>query len=452
MGIGNASIVALYKPIADNDYETLGGILTSSKKMYLRSGSVYVLIVLIIALAYPALIKGQADYYYTFLMVLCIGSVNAIDYFILGKYKVFLIAEQKYYILNIFRIIATILLIVGSVVLLYGGASLLLVKAVAVFTHLLEALLVYLYIKRKYGYLNYNSKTEYKIEQRWNAMVHQLCATVVYNTDLVVLTIFLPGRELSEISVYTVYAMVLSMVSNLTGTLTTGINAGFGDMFARKENETVINIFNVYEYIFFVALFCLYSCCGVLITSFVNCYTLNVTDVNYIRYGVGLLFTLNGLTAQIKEVSGVIINGAGRYKETQRYAVEEAVVNIVVSLILVRFYGIIGVLIGTLVSHIIMDFRFIVYAGKNLVYGTLKLTVRRLFRNFIISFVAIAVGVSIVPLATGWIMWIKQAICVAFLGIVLFVGVNILCENKSVIEILKQKKSKNELGVEKLHD
>ena len=146
MGIGDATIIALYKPIAENNIKELGSILTASKKMYLKSGYIYIAIILILALVYPLLLIQQFEYTFTFWLFLGIGSINAVDYFILGKYKVFLIADQKYYILNIARIFATIVLTVGSILLLYNNASILLVKVFAVLTHLGEALFIYFYI------------------------------------------------------------------------------------------------------------------------------------------------------------------------------------------------------------------------------------------------------------------------------------------------------------------
>lgn len=44
---------------------------------------------------------------------------------------------------------------------------------------------------------------------------------------------------------------------------------------------------------------------------------------------------------------------AGHYKETQYGAIAEAVVNIIVSVILVGTYGIVGVAIGTLLAMVV---------------------------------------------------------------------------------------------------
>lgn len=437
MGIGNASVVALYKPIATQDYSNISSIVTSAKKMYSISGCIYIAIILCIAGCYPLLFKEQFGFGFVFKLVLCIGVVNAIDYFIIGKYKVLLIADQKYYIINITKSVATILLTLGSVIFVFIDKDVIWIKGLAIVTHFGEAVLIYLYIKIKYPLISFKMNVTSKIPQRWNALVHQLCATIVYNTDIVVLTLCLPQNSLYEISVYSVYSMVFSVVSNMTGTLTTGINASFGDMFAKGEKEYIRKAFDVYEFFFFIALFILYSCFLVLIIPFVSCYTKGMNDVNYVRLQVGILFGINGLTAQLKEVSGVIINAAGKYKETQRYAVEEALINIGISLILVRSMGITGVLIGTLISHIWMDIRFMVYMCNNLIQNTGIETVRRVCRNFLLGLLLVSIEMNCIFVPSKWSLWIIEAIVIAVINSILILLVNFSIEREKFMCLRK---------------
>lgn len=442
MGIGDATIIALYKPIAENNIKELGSILTTSKKLYSKSGYIYIAIILILAMVYPLLLIQQFEYTFTFLLFLGIGSINAIDYFILGKYKVFLIADQKYYVLNVARIFATIVLTVGSILLLYNNASILLVKVFAVLTHLGEALFIYFYIKIKYSCLNYHSNCVSKIEQRWNALVCQICATIVYNTDLVILTLFLPGRSLSEISVYTVYSMVFSLLTNLSASLITGINASFGNLYAKGENNKLFRFFVLYELIYFIMIFTACSCFAVLIVPFVSCYTKGIQDADYIRYGVGLLFAANGLSAQVKDVSGMINMATGKLKAVRQYAVEEAAVNIIISLLLVRKFGIIGVLFGTLISHILMSAHTISYAAKQLVHNTRQLTLRRILRNLLVVIVMVLIELYFINISLQWSVWLLQTIVVVITNGFIIVGVNYLCEPamvKDIVAILKRK-------------
>lgn len=450
MGIEDAAAVELYKPITERNRGNICAVLTETNKMYTRSGKIYFLAMVMLAFIYPLFLRGQIPYRFAFIMVLCIGCVNVVDFFVLGKYRAFLLAEQKVYILNAARILTTVLLIVGSVLFLKNNISIFLVKLLIVITHMLEALLVKLYIRIRYSWLSCKSDIPYRIKQRWNALVHQVCGFIVYNTDLVILTIFLTGNSLVEVSVYAVYALVFSMLTNFVNVMTTGMPAFFGSFIAGGEQEKMKHYFGMYELIFLMFSCFMCVCFGVLIIPFVSCYIQGVSDADYIKYEVGILFALCGASAQIKDAASVVIRAAGKYKETQRYAIEEAIVNIVISLLLVRTAGIVGVLIGTLISHVLMSYRIMCYMARNILTETGKCTLRRVLRYIIILGTFIAVELPVIRLSTGWSDWILQAIVVALGNAVLIVGINYCFEASLMKEAVKMARQML-LGREKVH-
>ena len=104
MGIGNAAIVALYKPIVYKDISLINKILGTVKKKYLCSGLIYTGIVCGIALVYPFIVNTELEFSFIFSMVFVVAISGIVDFFWIGKYKVFFIASQRYYILNISKI------------------------------------------------------------------------------------------------------------------------------------------------------------------------------------------------------------------------------------------------------------------------------------------------------------------------------------------------------------
>lgn len=381
MGVGNAAVIALYKPLAEQDRRRMSAVVSQARKKYDVSGLLYTAAIAALAFIYPFTVQNQLDYWFVFSMTLIIAASGMIDYFIIGKYKVFLYADQKYYILNIARCAAACILTVGSIILLLEGKPLIYVKGLAVLTHLGEAAFIGGYVRRCYPWLNFASGERAVIGQQKNSLVHQLCNMIVYNTDLIVLTLFLPADSLKEVSVYTVYFMPYALSCNLMTTVTNGMNASFGELLAKKETDKAGRQYNVYEYGYYIFLFFLYSCFIVLVVPFVACYTKGVDDVNYFRAGAGILFGLNGISALVKETSGVIINAAGHLKQTQKFVIMEALVNIIVSLFLIRRWGIEGVLTGTLVSHILADIGIIRYANGVVMGGSSHKTYMRMLRN-----------------------------------------------------------------------
>lgn len=443
MGVGNAAIVALYRPLAENDWDSTNAVLSSTKRRYLFSGIVYVSIVIFLGSIYPIIIsENNLNYQFVFFMVIVIAGTNALDYFILGKYKVFLSANQMYYILNIAKGISTLFTTVFSCILLLNAFPIIAVKLVAVGVHLGEILVIRRYVHRLYPNISFSSKKKVHISQQANALIHQLCCTVIYNTDLIVLTIFLPKESLKEVSVYTVYLIVLGMMTNLVKTLTDGMNSTFGDIIIREKQEQLVNYYNLYEFIVTIVVYILYSCFIVLIIPFVACYTHGVTDVNYIRISLAVLFGLAGITAQIKDASGVLIAAAGHYKQTQKYVIFEAVTNIVISIILVRKYGIEGVLIGTIVSHVLADFGYIRYVNKNILHVSNEKILRRIVRNSLFMCVVVPIEFNFTRTIDNWIIWVIFAGIITAINGIAYIAFNMLVEKELYRQVKDEIKGK----------
>jgi hypothetical protein len=424
-GVGSAAMIALYTPLLNHDYKSMSGILSAVSNKYRISGIVYTIIIIGIALIYPLMIRGQVNYIFTFFMTVILAANGMIDYFLIGRYKVLLMADQKYYIINFVKIFATCALTIGSVFLLKCRVSLLIVKGIGSFLHLIEALVIKKYVHVKYPNIIFNEKSELKFKQQKSVMVQQICMVITYNTDLIVLTIMLPANSLQEISVYSVYAMILSFAKNFMSVLYVGISAAFGNIYAHKDLQKLNRKFRQYELIFDIFLFLMYSCVVALILPFVKCYTGNITDVNYVRMDLAILFSLNGIVAQIKDSHSTLIHeGCGKYKETEKYAVYEAVSNITISVILAAKSGVAGVLTGTLISHLFMDYGVIKCTCREILPEMGKITKKRIIRNGTLFVILSLFEIRRTGEICTWAGWITSAI-----GITVFNGAIILCIN-----------------------
>lgn len=432
LGVGTAAIVALYKPIAEKNNTDINIILTSTRKKYNISAIFYSILSFFLAIAYPLTVREQIDYQFVFCMVIVLAGSGFVDFFLIGKYKVFLIAAQRYYILNIYKGIRIIIVLIGTCILLMLSANLIGLKIFAVCIHLGEALCLKAYVKHYFPEVNFYRKGKrLLIQQQRNALLHQVCNVIIYNTDIVVLTLGGGENSLREVSVYTVYAMALLMMTNLMKSLTNGVSATFGDMVAKKEYEKMRSVFDGYEYWYLIILYTLYTCFIVLIVPFVKCYTNGITDVNYARIEVGILFGLNGIFAQLKDATGVLITATGHYKQTQKYVIFEAIMNVTISLMLVKNYGIVGVLIGTLVSHIASDIGWIVYVNQKILQRRVKMSIEKNIRNMLFTAIIVLAEYQFVDDTGNWLRWIESGLLFGSINLLLFIFLNGILDERN---------------------
>lgn len=432
LGVGNAAIVILYKPIAEMDLVSISSIISIVRKKYIFAGIIYTSVICMLAIIYPFFIRTEFDFVFVFSMVIIIGLTSIIDFFIIGKYKVLLYADSKYYIINFPKIVATIFLTIGSSILLLNNRSVFCIKVLAVITHLGEAIFIKFYVRKQYPDINFHVIIPGKvIPQQINTLIHQLTAVITYNTDLVVLTLLGTDEKLKEISVYSVYAMAFAAINNLIGCFATGFDSIFGNMIAQNEEIKLRKLFEIYEYCYLLILYALYTSFAVLVVPFVKCYTQGVSDVNYIRLEVGILFAANGIVAELKNPHGCIVKAYGKYKQTQKYIIAEACANIMISIILVKPYGVTGVLIGTFISHVIADVGLIAYADRFLLKQTSWQSVKHNVINLGIAFFLVITELKIVKKIYDWKLWTIYAFVIFSINIILIGVVNALTDMKS---------------------
>lgn len=429
-GVATASVVALYTPLALGRKDEVNSILSAARKFYNRSGVLFLSLTAVLVFIYPFFISGQLDNSLVRWMIVVLAGSTLVDYFFLGKYRVLLMANQEGYVVALIQSAGTVANMVVSIGLIYAGASVLAVKAVATGVYVLRLFLVKAYAKKKYPDLDFHAQpAEGALKQKNAALFHQVVTIIVNNTDTTILTICLGSRSLLEVSVYGIYMLVVNAVNQLLTSFSNGLTAGFGEVIARREEETLKKSYSDYEYMFFLIFFVVVACMGVLLIPFISVYTIDMKDVQYVRPVIAVLFTLLVFLQNVRIPGLTIICAAGHYKETRYQAGLEAAINIVVSLALVWSMGMTGVLLGTVCSYGYRSFEIILYTNRHLIPGTAKTAFSRIIRNLVVTAVLISAGIWLIPQnMTSFINWFIYAVAAGVVSVVLIVGVNYIAE------------------------
>ena len=374
-GIGPVIMSALYKPLAKKDNREIANIIKSSQKFFRTIAYVFLIYLVVLCIIYPTVINNEFDKLFTISLILIIAISTFAEYFLGMTYKLFLNADQKGYIVSSIQIITTILNAIFVVVLVKIGCSIQIVKLASVSIFALRPILQYIYIKKKYNINLKEADSNYKLKQKLDGLAQHIASVVHSNTDVAVLTIF---SNLKEVSVYSIYLLVVNGIKNLTLSLRNGIDALFGDIIAKEEKELLNKGFRIYELFYFTIITIIFTCTLVLIVPFVSVYTRGISDINYARPLFGFLIVLAEFVDCIRLPYGTLISSAGKFKETRIGAWVEALLNLGVSIALVTKYGIVGVAIGTLLAMTIRTTEFIMFTSKNILERNITESIKRI--------------------------------------------------------------------------
>ncbi len=374
-GVGGVVTASLYRPLAENDLRKISGIVNATERFFRRVALIYVVYVAATALIYPSFLRGGESYWYIAALICVIGSSLFVQYFFSLTARLLLKADRHVTFLSLTQsllILLNLLLVVASVRLF---DDLLIVKAVSALVFFLQPLIYGIFIKRKYKLDKTVPPDTDSLRQRWSGFGQNLAFFIHTNTDIVILTLFMP---LSAVSVYTVYFAVANSLKTLVAALSSAVIPSIGNIAAQDDKERTAGAFDLYEFAVSFITFVLFTCAILLIVPFVGVYTRGITDADYIQPVFGVLILVAEMLYCLRDPYVSIAYTAGHFRQTAPYAYAEAAINIVLSLLLVPRFGLIGVAAGTAVSMAVRMILQVLYTKNRIIMRPVSKCVSRL--------------------------------------------------------------------------
>lgn len=432
LGVGAVIQSTLYRPLAEKDDKEISKIIVSAERFFRKIAFVLVIYTTLLCFIYPIITLDSFNYFYTASLILVISISSFAQYYFSISYRLLLAADQLAFIQLGLQIITLILNTVFSVVLIKVGSSIQVVKLVTSIIFMIQPIMLSIYVKKNY---NLDKKIKFKgepIKQKWNGLAQHISSVILGNTDIVILTLF---STLSNVSIYTVYYLVVNGIKQLVVSSTSGIQAMFGNMYARKEKEQLDKSFSIMEWTLHFIVTFLFSCTCVLIVPFIKVYTLGIHDTNYDVPLFAILITLANASYCLRLPYNIIVLAAGHYRETQMSAIIESIINIVLSIILVSKFGLIGVAIGTLAAMIYRTSYLVWYLSKNIIYRELKYYYKHLCIDILSALIIFSLVRFIKFESITYYGWMFMATKVAGVSICVMIIVNLIFYKRYTISI-----------------
>ncbi len=372
-GIGGVSRAALYKALANKDEKKLSQIVRATQLFMNKVAFAFTIFVVIFSVLYSTFLSSEFSHIFTVTLIIIISISTFGEYYFGFTYEVLLSADQKQYVFSIIRIITTILNTLVASILIYLGFGILTVKLGSTLVFLLNPLLIRAYAKRNYNIDNSVDPDMGLLEQRWDAVGHEVANFVNTNTDIIILTIF---SNVLFVSVYTVYNTVIMGIKKVIKTFINGFSAAFGEMYAKNEIDLMEENFKIYELIVFTLASVIFPTTTVMFVPYAKLYTSGVTDIEYAQPLFSYIITIACAFGCIRTPYQDVVSVAGHFKQTRNGSFMEAIINICISIIGVMKFGLIGVAIGTLVANVFRTVQYVIYMSKNILIRSTYLFIK----------------------------------------------------------------------------
>jgi len=426
LGFAIALPQSLYQPLYEKNENKICSII----KFYSRVYNVICLTVLLLGLAFlPFLgkIVGEMSNNIPEIQWIYILFVlqSAFSYLFVYK-RTLLIADQKNYIVIFWDSFFEIVTAVLQIAILLFTKNYLLYLLISVATTLLCNCWNSRVCDKTYPFLKRCAsaapleKNEIRdlIKKIYALILYRIATVVETGTDNIIITSIF-GLVLTGLC--SNYILVLSSITGVMMAVMSAATPSIGNLIvSSKESHT----YDVYKMLDFIS-FWIYGACGlcyfILIDSFVGLW---LGKDFLIEFGAVVFMSLNFYVSGLQNVNSNFRNAYGFFYECRYRPLLMVVVNIVSSVILGYFIGIMGIFAGTLLSRLltvgIMD-PFIVFSK-----GLHKPLVEYYKSHLLYHLIVIAVGFLLYFLFNGWyvnsfVQWLVKG-CVVFLSVNLIFG------------------------------
>ena len=351
-GVGTAMLFHLYKPIHEKNKQKINEIMSASRVIFNTIGIIILVIGILISFNISLLIKENTfsnNYLMITFFVFLLSQI--LNYFCI-PYRNMFDASQNRYIPNIIYQGMTIVKSIAEIIIVILGGNLMQILISLLICNIIANLLVFIIFKCKYKDISFKEKKDFSmISDVKHLFVNTIGGLVSNNIDILLISKFL---GLKIVVIYTTYNYFVEAIRQLVDKITGATISGIGDMLASNEGDKK-GVFNEYNNIvsFIAMIICtpLFIC----VNGFINVWYESkiVTSFIYSLLFSALLY-LNIIRIPLKTFS----LSSGKFAEIKKFVIMEIVINLVLSLTLIKKFGIAGVLFATIISILVADFIF----------------------------------------------------------------------------------------------
>lgn len=411
MGLSSASIYALYKPLIEKDYKQISIILNTIKLLYNKIFLLILVFGLLFNFLIPFFIKDkvidESIYLYWSLYVLVTASAYSF-----AKYSILFSADQKYWLVRVIQGSSRIFCQLLQILVIIKLQSFIIFILLLILDNIIQYIFYKLYYVKNYSYIFKTKIKDKSITSNLkNLFWHKISNIIVSNTDLIIISKFI---SLKIVGIYTSYQMVIHLFIVFFNTILNILRPKIGKYIAENSKE---NIFNYWKNLNILSLFVsiLFSFCTYkLINNFIVLWL----GKNFILSKLTIILILINLFVQcFRGITDIFKDGSGFFDDIH-LPILEAIINFIISIVLVQYIGLNGVIIGTMVSNMLIICiakPILVFKrcfDKNIkdyikIYGnySILIIVSLLICNFIMEFIPLR-NIS------SWLDWLIQGIIV----------------------------------------
>ena len=353
LGVGSAIIFNLYEPIAKNDIDEINSLMSFYKKAY-NFIAILILVIGLFILPFIPYIVEDTTLNINLYLAYLLSLFSTVSSYVLSYKRSILYAYQKIYVINIVHSIYLILLNLIQILLLIYTKNYYYYLIVKIVCQLFENLILSFIANKYYPFIKNKAKElskekEKNIFIKVKAMIlHKIGGILVFSTDNLIINKFL---GLIAVGIYSNYNLIINSINNLVCKFVESLIPSIGNLIVKKDSEKVYDIFKKTRFINFWLSTFTAVCLLLLLNPFIKIWL----GGDFLLSEIIVLILIISYFQKVERYTYSTFKNSAGIWETDKYVpLLEALVNLIVSVVLAYYIGLIGVFIGTIISGLVI--------------------------------------------------------------------------------------------------
>lgn len=356
MGFGTALVFCMYRPIADNDQDTLCALMDAYRRIYFRIGLVVLSAGLMLLPFLPRLIRGPVPEDIRTGALYLIYLVNTcLVFFLFPERKALLTAYQRDDLGISIHIFTQMLMYAGQAAAVLLTKNYYLYALMMPLTTVLYSLLCAARARKQWPGL-FEGRTVSRrqfpgIRTQVAGLVIRKAAIMSRNAmDAMFISAFL-GLTLT--AVYSNYYYIMDAVVMMLAVVKTAMAGGVGNSIALESREKNLLDMGRINFLFML----LGGWCAICILCLIQPFMrLWLGGEMMLPDGTAMLFAVYFYVLKMSDIRSLYAESAGVWWEMRYVSVAETAANLILNLVLVQVMGLAGILAATLISYFLFNF------------------------------------------------------------------------------------------------
>lgn len=359
LGLGAAITFYLYEPLAKNDQDRINQIMAFYKMSYRLVGMIILIIGIGIMPFLRYIVNFEQSVPVNLYLVYFLYLINNVVSYLFFAYKqALLMANQEQYKIEKINIIFVVLNCICDIGILVIFRNYILYLVGKICLLIIKNIIISMKIDVEYPYIRKSIQNKLTWVEKKNILkdvknvaIFKFGNVLLGATDNIIISSLL-GTIV--VGYYSNYYLIYSQVAVILTLISRSFTAGIGNLIATEKKEKQFEIFSQIDSCVYILTSVCTICLFQLTNSFIKIWIGGFSENYIFSQSIVAVLCANFYMDNTTQILNTFREGSGNFEIGKYYQFIAGIVNIVLSLALGKYFGLIGIFVATIIAKLMI--------------------------------------------------------------------------------------------------